>query len=404
MRVARERPNNRIAYSSNDDQYLTSVAFGRAEIFGSVILKYQVRTRSSGAPWRFLNLIGDVMEFLSNYGLFLAKTLTFVVAVMFLLAGLAALRQRQKQGGLKVTDLQDRFESNREQLEQHILPAKQFQAEQKKRAKEKKQARKNGSENELRTFVLRFSGDLRASQVGALREEISSILSVARPDKDEVLVCLESGGGLVTAYGLAAAQLARLRAARLHLTVSIDMVAASGGYMMAAVAERIVAAPFAIVGSIGVVAQIPNIHRLLQRHDVDIELLTAGQYKRTLTILGENTKEGREKFQSQINETHELFKAFLHEYRPALDLATVATGEYWFGTQALSLGLVDELVTSDEWIERQFADRTVIEVRKMPSSSLVKKLKGSVEQSAQRVLHRFWDQLRQKSTDPREQL
>jgi serine protease SohB len=221
---------------------------------------------------------------------------------------------------------------------------------------------------------------------------------------DEVLVCLESGGGLVTAYGLAAAQLARLRAAGLRLTVSIDKVAASGGYMMAAVAEHIVAAPFAIVGSIGVVAQIPNVHRLLQRHDVDIELLTAGQYKRTLTVLGENTQEGRDKFQSQLNETHELFKAFLSEYRPALDLATVATGEYWFGTQALSLGLVDELVTSDEWIERQFADRSVIEVRKMPANTLVKKLKGSVEQSAHRVLNRFWDQLRQKSTDPQEQL
>ena len=350
---------------------------------------------------------GEGMEFLSNYGLFLAKTLTFVFAAMFLLAGLAALRQRQKQGDqgvLKVTDLRERFESNRLQLEQHILPAKQFQAEQKKREKERKRAKKEGPEHELRTFVLRFSGDLRASQVGALREEVSSILSVARPEMDEVLVCLESGGGLVTAYGLAAAQLARLRAAGLHLTVSIDKVAASGGYMMAAVAERIVAAPFAIVGSIGVVAQIPNIHRLLQRHDVDIELLTAGQYKRTLTVLGENTQEGREKFQSQLNETHELFKAFLHEYRPTLDLAKVATGEYWFGTQAMSLGLVDELVTSDEWIERQFADRTVIEVRKMPANNLVKKLKGSVEQSAQRVLHRFWDQLRQKSTDPQEQL
>ncbi|TDN65171.1 inner membrane peptidase [Halothiobacillus neapolitanus] len=354
-----------------------------------------------------LILIGVMMEFLSDYGLFLAKTLTFVFAVLFLLAGLTALRQRQKQGGqgvLKVTDLRERFESNRLQLEQHILPAKQFKSEQKKREKEKKRLKKELPEHELRTFVLRFSGDLRASQVGALREEVSSILSVARPETDEVLVCLESGGGLVTAYGLAAAQLARLRAAGLHLTVAVDKVAASGGYMMAAVAHRIVAAPFAIVGSIGVVAQIPNIHRLLKNHDVDIELLTAGQYKRTLTLLGENTPEGREKFQSQLNETHELFKSFLLEYRPSLDLSKVATGEYWFGTQAMTLGLVDELTTSDEWIERQFAERAVIEVRKMPATNMLKKLQGSAEQSAQRVLHRFWDQLRQKSTDPHEQL
>ncbi|MDD3577249.1 MAG: protease SohB, partial [Halothiobacillus sp.] len=166
-----------------------------------------------------------MMEFLSDYGLFLAKTLTFVFAALFLLAGLAALRQRQKQGGqgvLKVTDLRERFESNRQQLEQHILPAKQFKSEQKKREKERKRLKKEGPEHELRTFVLRFSGDLRASQVGALREEVSSILSVARSEVDEVLVCLESGGGLVTAYGLAAAQLARLRAAGLHLTIAVD--------------------------------------------------------------------------------------------------------------------------------------------------------------------------------------
>lgn len=347
------------------------------------------------------------MEFLSDYGLFLAKILTFVLAILFLVAGLGVLRQRQKQvarGVLKITDLNEQYQANKKQMNQQILPVKQFQAEQKKKAKEKKRAQKDSTDHELRTFVLRFSGDLRASQVSALREEVSSVLSVARPEKDEVLVCLESGGGLVTSYGLAAAQLARFRAASVHLTVVIDNVAASGGYMMAAVAERIVAAPFAIVGSIGVVAQIPNIHRLLKSHEVDIELLTAGQYKRTLTLLGENTPDGREKFQSQLNETHELFKSFLHEYRPSLDLSRVATGEYWFGTQAVALGLVDELATSDEWIERQFAERSVIEVRKMPATSLLKKLQGSAEHSAHRVLHRFWDQLRQKSTDPQEQL
>lgn len=347
------------------------------------------------------------MEFLTNYGLFLAKTLTFVVAVLFLLAGVAAIRQRQKQGdsgSFKLTNLNERHEANRERLERYVLPAKQFKARHKQRVKARKQQEKQNQGDNPRTYVIRFTGDLRASQVDGLREEVSTILAVARPGTDEVLVRLESGGGLVTAYGLAAAQLARLRSAGLHLTVAIDKVAASGGYMMAAVAEHILAAPFAIVGSIGVVAQIPNIHRLLQHHDVDIELITAGQYKRTLTILGENTEEGRQKFQSQINETHELFKNFLQTYRPSLDLGKVATGEYWFGTQALNLGLVDELVTSDEWIERQFSDRDVIEVQKMPANGLMKKLKGSVEHSAQQVLHRFWDQLRQKSTDPHEQM
>lgn len=347
------------------------------------------------------------MEFLTNYGLFLAKTLTIVVAVLVVVGGIIALRLRQRDGAagrFKVIELNAQYRDNQSQLEQAILPAKQLRTQQKLRDKEKKQAEKRPSDEVLRTFVLRFTGDMRASQVASLREEISTILSVARPKHDEVMVCLESGGGLVTSYGLAAAQLARVRAAGIKLTVTIDKVAASGGYMMAAVADRIVAAPFAIVGSIGVVAQIPNIHRLLQRNDVDVELLTAGQYKRTLTILGENTDEGREKFQAQLNDTHDLFKDFLQEYRPNLDLSVVATGEYWFGTTALALGLIDELSTSDAWIEAQFAERQVIDVRKLPVQSLAKRLRGSMEQSVQRVLMRLFDQVRQKSLDPQERL
>jgi serine protease SohB len=347
------------------------------------------------------------MEFLTNYGLFLAKTLTVVLAILVVIGGIFALRLRQRDGAagrFKIIELNARYRDNQTQLERAILPAKQWHAQQKLREKEKKQAEKQPNDAVLRTFVLRFTGDLRASQVASLREEISTILAVARPKLDEVMVCLESGGGLVTSYGLAAAQLARVRAAGIKLTVTIDKVAASGGYMMAAVADRIVAAPFAIVGSIGVVAQIPNIHRLLKRNDVDIELLTAGQYKRTLTILGENTDEGREKFQAQLNDTHDLFKNFLQEYRPQLDLSVVATGEYWFGTTALALGLIDELSTSDAWIEAQFAERKMIDVSKMPVQSLAKRLRGSMEQSVQRVLTRLFDQVRQKSLDPQERL
>ena len=347
------------------------------------------------------------MEFLTSYGLFLAKTGTVVVAILLVAGALVALRVRQRAGGgsrFKITELNARYRDNQTQLEQVILPAKVFSDAQKQRAKAKKQADKATDSNVVRTYVLRFTGDMRASQVTSLREEVAMVLAVARPGVDEVLVCLESGGGLVTSYGLAAAQLARVRAAGVKLTVAIDQVAASGGYMMAAVADRIVAAPFAIVGSIGVVAQIPNIHRLLQRNDVDIELLTAGQYKRTLTILGENTDEGREKFQAQLNDTHLLFKQFLQEYRPQLDLSLVATGEYWFGTTALTLGLVDELTTSDAWIEAQFAERTVIEVGKVPARGMAARLRGSMEQSVQRIVTRLFDQVRQKSLDPQERL
>ncbi len=201
-----------------------------------------------------------------------------------------------------------------------------------------------------RSFVLRFDGDIRASAVDALREEVSAVLQVARPGTDRVLLVLDSPGGMVPGYGLAAAQLARLRTRGIELVAVVDRVAASGGYMMAAVADRIVAAPFAILGSIGVVAQIPNIHRLLKENNIDVELHTAGQYKRTLTLLGENTEAGREKFREEIEQTHELFKQFLNRFRPQLDLDKLATGEHWLGEDALTLGLIDAIGTSDDLI------------------------------------------------------
>ncbi len=201
-----------------------------------------------------------------------------------------------------------------------------------------------------RSFVLRFDGDIRASAVDALREEVSAVLQVARPGADRVLLVLDSPGGMVPGYGLAAAQLARLRTRGIELVAVVDRVAASGGYMMAAVADRIVAAPFAILGSIGVVAQIPNIHRLLKENNIDVELHTAGQYKRTLTLLGENTEAGREKFREELEQTHELFKQFLNRFRPQLDLDKLATGEHWLGEDALALGLIDAIGTSDDLI------------------------------------------------------
>jgi serine protease SohB len=246
---------------------------------------------------------------------------------------------------------------------------------------------KGGEDEACRGYVIRFQGDLRATQVDSLREEISAILSLARPGKDKVLVAIESGGGLVAAYGLAAAQLARVRDSGVELTVTVDRVAASGGYLMAAVANRIVAAPFAIVGSIGVVAQIPNVHRLLKRHDVDIELLTAGQFKRTLTVLGKNTPEGRAKFQQELEETHQLFKSYLHRYRPQLDLDILATGEHWYGEQALALQLVDDLKTSDEVILDWVREHDVYEVSFQERKPLGKRITLAVEQGLDHILH-----------------
>jgi serine protease SohB len=205
---------------------------------------------------------------------------------------------------------------------------------------------------------------------------------MAQP-QDEVVVCIESPGGMVHSYGLAASQMMRIRSKGIPLTAVVDRVAASGGYLMAAVANKIVAAPFAVIGSIGVVAQVPNVHRLLKKNDVDVEVLTAGKYKRTLTLLGENTDEGREKFRQELEDVHALFQDFVVENRPGLDIEAVATGEAWYGTRALALHLVDELAASDEYLIQRCQKRDVfdiawVEVRR-PIDRVLDKVNGALD-------------------------
>ena len=269
---------------------------------------------------------------------------------------------------------------------------KQRKKEQKQTDKEQdKQAKAGGLDMDARVFVLDFNGDIQASAVGNLRNEISAVLQVAS-DKDEVVVRLESPGGLVHSYGLAASQLKRVRDREIPLTICVDQVAASGGYMMACIGSRLMAAPFAVIGSIGVVAQIPNFHRLLKKNNVDVELMTAGEYKRTLTIFGENTDKMREKFQEELDDTHLLFKQFVRDNRASLDLDKVATGEHWFGLRALELGLVDELKTSDEYLVERSDQAEVFEVRWEEKRRLIDRLglaaEGAITRSLNRVLQR----------------
>ncbi|WP_018881141.1 MULTISPECIES: protease SohB [unclassified Thioalkalivibrio] len=353
------------------------------------------------------------MEFLQEYGLFLAKAATAVVAALIVLsafAGLLARSRERRPDRLQVKRLNDRFErmektvrraverrrgrlerlrawSRRKLGRAHDAPSQAEGSGSADMTQSADAPPDDGSTTERpRVYVLRFDGDIRASSVESLREEVTAILTMARPDQDRAIVCLESPGGLVPSYGLAAAQLARLREGGLDLTVAVDRVAASGGYMMAAVGHRIVAAPFAVLGSIGVVAQIPNFHRWLSRNDIDVELLTAGEYKRTLTMLGENTDEGRKKFREQLEEAHELFKTFLARYRPQLDLEQVATGEHWYGEQAREMGLADELRTSDDLLLELTREADVFELTYHRPQTLGRRITFAMESVLERVL------------------
>jgi serine protease SohB len=242
-----------------------------------------------------------------------------------------------------------------------------------KEAKATAQARR-GQEPGKRIYVLAFKGDMRASAVKRLGSEIDAVLIAARPQTDETVIRIESPGGTVTGYGLAAAEILRLREHRIRVIASVDQVAASGGYMMACAADRIVAAPFAVVGSIGVVAPVPNLHRLLKKNEIDFEEMTAGEFKRTVSVLGEITPAGREHFRDKLDATHEAFKAHVAQFRPNVDMAKIANGDYWLAREALGLGLVDELLTGDELLFRARDSARLYEVSTEARKNLLQQL------------------------------
>lgn len=346
------------------------------------------------------------MEFLTNYGLFFAKTVTFVLAVFIVVTIVVSASGRNKKsdkGVIQVGKLNEKFKAMREALQQMVLDEDEQKqlakdekkrlklelAEQKKAAKEKPEA-EAAAQHKKRVFVIDFQGDIKASANDSLREEISAVLTLATP-QDEVVVKVESGGGMVHSYGLAASQLVRITNKNIPLTVCVDKVAASGGYMMACVANKIVAAPFAILGSIGVVAQLPNFHRLLKKNDIDFEMYTAGEFKRTVTMFGENTEKGREKFLEDLEDTHVLFKEFVGEHRPQVDIAAVATGEVWYGSRAKAVNLVDELQTSDEYLLNQSETADIFEVEFAIKKSLPEKLGMAAQVAVERALFSVWE-------------
>ena len=320
------------------------------------------------------------LELLAEYGLFFAKIATFVVAILIVIAAIfnASQRGRQtEQGELKIKKINDRFKAMEHALRDSVMDPHEYKSlldeekkslkTEEKAAKKKHKSRKNNQEKQAekqqkRVYVLDFDGDIKASAVDKMREEITAVLTLCSKE-DEIVLKLESPGGMVHAYGLAASQLERIKQAEIPLTICVDKVAASGGYMMACIADKILAAPFAIIGSIGVVASLPNFNRVLKKYDVDYEVLTAGEYKRTLTMLGENTQEGRDKFLKDLEDTHHLFQDFVGEYRPQLAIKEVSTGETWYGKKALENKLVDGVSTSDSYISSLAKEADIYEVK-----------------------------------------
>lgn len=347
------------------------------------------------------------MEYLIEYGLFLAKAVTIVVAIVLIIGTIANAGQRQmkghKKGSIKVTRLNDHLDELRNALRHSVfdkaqlkLLGKQEKKKHKAEEKEKKAQLKkeieadnpDAVERKPRVYVLNFKGNIPADAVDCLREEITAILSLAEA-RDEVLLRLESPGGMVHAYGLASSQLMRIKNRKIPLTICVDKVAASGGYMMACLADKLVAAPFAIIGSIGVLVQLPNFNRVLKKHDIDFEQISAGEFKRTLSTFGEITEKGKEKVQEEVENIHQIFKAWVKDNRPSVEIDKIATGETWVGSQAKERYMVDELKTSDECIVDACDRADVFEVEFETKKSLQDKMGKAFSSAVDAVLLRF---------------
>ncbi|GEA06772.1 protease SohB [Alteromonas sp. KUL42] len=337
------------------------------------------------------------MEFLYEYGLFVAKAITLVLAFVVVVSTIVGVASKQKQGKghLEINSISEQLKDVTQYAKEVLLDKNALKKLAKEQKKEQKSKSKDSSsqENAPRLFVIDFKGSMDASEVDHLREEITAILCVAEA-QDEVLVKLESGGGVVHGYGLAASQLQRIKAKGLSLTVAVDKVAASGGYMMACVADKLIASQFAYIGSIGVLAQLPNFNKLLKKNDIEFEQHTAGEFKRTLTVFGENNDEGRAKFKEEIEEIHVLFKDFVQSQRPEMDIDKVATGEYWPGVKAKTLGLVDDLMTSDDYILSHYPEREIFSVKYSIKKNVAEKLGMSAAQVAERTLMKTWSKAR----------
>jgi len=330
------------------------------------------------------------MPFWLDIAAFALKALLIVAAIGALAVLIARLTRsgEAKDEEIKVRSLNERYDDMRDALNAALLDKKARKAllkARKKEAKAKAKARTGGDDPAKRLYVLAFKGDMRASAVKRLGHEIDAVLTVARPGTDEVALRLDSPGGTVTGYGLAAAEILRLRERKIAVTALVDQVAASGGYMMACAADRIVAAPFAVVGSIGVVAPVPNLHRLLKKNEIDFEEITAGEWKRSVSVLGEITPAGREHFRGKLDATHGAFKHFVQQCRPNVDIDQVANGDHWLASEALALGLVDQLSTGDDYLFRARESARLFEVSTEARKTLLQQILSGVGVAARRA-------------------
>lgn len=241
------------------------------------------------------------------------------------------------------------------------------------------------------TAVLRFEGDTMATG----RQDFARMVDEVLHNKERiqrVIVVVNSPGGGVSVYGQMFAGMERMRNAGVDVTACVDTYAASGGYLMSVPAQRIIAAPFAMVGSIGVVSEFMNFNKLLRRLGVEPMTITAGELKRTVTPLSEVTEENKAAYKAQLEAIHRQFIAVVKKYRE-VDADRVCTGNHWTAAESveLKLNLVDGLATSQEYLFEANQTEDLVTISKLQNP-----YEKSVLGLARRFIHLVADEVSER--------
>jgi len=193
-----------------------------------------------------------------------------------------------------------------------------------------------------------FSGS--AITPGLVREQLS------KAERDvavkAIVLRIESPGGVVAPCQEILVEIEKVKQTK-PVVVSMGNMAASGGYYISAKADKIVALPGTLTGSIGVISQIPNVKGLYDKLGIEMQTFKGGKYKDMYSGLRELTPEEKEIMQQMVDNYYEQFVETVAEGRGLSkeQVRSLATGQLYTGTEAKELGLVDELGGLDTAID-----------------------------------------------------
>ncbi|WP_343192796.1 S49 family peptidase [Buchnera aphidicola (Taiwanaphis decaspermi)] len=301
------------------------------------------------------------MEFIYSYILFIIKTLS-VLFFLHLFSKIIIIYILKKNdiylnNTLKVELLNNHYKKLKNDLSF-------FQ-------KKKIINQKNVYNKKSNLYILDYNDKIKKNKIKKLREEISSIILVAKKN-DEVLLRLENTSDIVYEYGLVIAQLQRLRKKGIKLIISIDKIVSNGGYIIACVADHISASPFSIIGPINIVVNIPNIDKYTQTSNLNNQLNDCNTFTK-LTLIKNNTKIYVNKIFNKLDIKKYIRNSFIKDMRPSLNLNKIFNQNYWIGENAINEKLIDSINTSDDILFSKKDTHNLLKIKYVYKSNIVEK-------------------------------